>query len=88
MLSVDFICPHRPRDAASCVDSGRKTAEYRSWMKDFGRVVPILYQEPLRRGYLDWNPSLADMLADLDGAIKGGAAGWCFHNGPKKTRLL
>ncbi|PIY41650.1 MAG: hypothetical protein COZ05_15390, partial [Armatimonadetes bacterium CG_4_10_14_3_um_filter_59_10] len=24
--------------------------------------------------------------ADLDGAIAGGAAGWCFHNGPQDDK--
>ena len=28
----------------------------------------------------------ADFLTDLGGAVAGGAAGWCFHNGsPKDT---
>jgi hypothetical protein len=47
-------------------------------------VVPIHYQEPLRRGYGSWEPKAADYLRDLRGAIAGGAAGWCFHNGSER----
>ena len=27
---------------------------------------------------------MEDFLTDLDGAIQGGAAGWCFHNGDNR----
>jgi hypothetical protein len=47
--------------------------------------VPILYQEPFRRGYESWEPAASDFLADLSGAVSGGAAGWCFHNGSEKS---
>ena len=50
-------------------------------IKSLGRSAPVLYQEPFRRDYGRCNPSAADFLADLRGAIAGGAAGWCFHNG-------
>ena len=40
-----------------------------------------VYQEPFRRGYGGWQPTAEDFLMDLRGAIAGGAAGWCFHNG-------
>jgi hypothetical protein len=46
-----------------------------------GRVVPVHYQEPFRRGFGKWNPQAEDFLADARAAIAGGAAGWCFHNG-------
>ena len=46
-----------------------------------GRPMPIHYQEPFRRGYAEWEPGVDDFLTDLRGAIRGGAAGWCFHNG-------
>jgi CubicO group peptidase (beta-lactamase class C family) len=78
---VDFISPHRPRDARSPSQTEAKTREYLGWMKDLGRVVPVHYQEPLRRGYGGWNPKAEDFVADLRGAMAGGAAGWCFHNG-------
>jgi len=50
-------------------------------MKVLGRLVPVLYQEPFRRGYAAWEPRAEDFLDDLQGARAGGAAGWCFHNG-------
>ncbi len=53
-------------------------------MKEIGRVVPVHYQEPLRRGYAKWIPTAPDFVTDLRGAIAGGAAGWCFHNGAER----
>ncbi len=55
-------------------------------MKEIGRIVPVHYQEPLRRGYAAWEPVSTDFLTDLRGALKGGAAGWCFHNGGQRTK--
>jgi hypothetical protein len=48
-------------------------------------VVPILHQEPFRRGYTDWQPTAEDFLTDLGGAVQGGAAGWCLHNGAQRS---
>lgn len=54
-------------------------------MKAVGRTAPIHYQEPFRRGYSGgWEPSAADFLNDLKGAVSGGAAGWCLHNGSQR----
>lgn len=53
-------------------------------MRAFGRLAPVHYQEPFRRGYGRWEPSAADFLADLRGAAAGGAAGWCLHNGSSR----
>ena len=78
---VDFVCPHRPRDRNSPAQTEAKTRELLAWMKEMGRVVPVHYQEPLRRGYTDWQPSAEDFAADMKAAQTGGAAGWCFHNG-------
>ncbi len=78
---VDFVCPHRPRDRNSPAQTEAKTRELLEWMKEMGRVVPVHYQEPLRRGYTDWQPRAEDFAADLEAARAGGAAGWCFHNG-------
>ena len=50
-------------------------------MREIGRVVPLHYQEPFRRGYGKWPPKAEDFLVDLKGAHESGAAGWCFHNG-------
>lgn len=78
---VDFVCPHRPRDPKSPAQTEAKTRELLAWMQEIGRVVPVHYQEPLRRGYMDWQPRAEEFLADLRGAKAGGAEGWCFHNG-------
>lgn len=83
-VPVDFISPHRPRDADSIAMTAAKTREYLAWMKEFGRVVPVHYQEPFRRGYGKWQPNAEDFLADLRAAKAGGAAGWCFHNGGER----
>jgi hypothetical protein len=78
---LDFVAPHRPRDAASPAQTEARTRKYLDWMKAIGVMVPIHYQEPLRRGYANWEPKAEDFVSDLRGALTGGAAGWCFHNG-------
>jgi len=83
---VDFVCPHRPRNAESSGQTASKTREYFEQMKAASRVVPVLYQEPFRRDYGPWQPTAADFEADLNGAREGGAAGWCFHNGSVRKR--
>ena len=55
-------------------------------MKELGRIVPLHYQEPFRRGYGGWQPMAEDFLKDAEGARAGGAAGWCFHNGGNRSR--
>jgi hypothetical protein len=52
-----------------------------------GKVVPLHYQEPFRRGYDDWDPVSNDFLVDLKNAKENGAAGWCFHNGDNRNRV-
>ena len=54
-------------------------------MNKIARAVPVHYQEPFRRGYSQWEPTAADFLTDLRGALAGGAAGWCFHNGSQRA---
>jgi hypothetical protein len=78
---LDFLSPHRPRNPQSPAQTEARTRECLALMTQIGRVVPVHYQEPFRRGYSAWEPSAADFLADLHGAVAGGAAGWCFHNG-------
>ena len=77
----DFLTPHRPRHADSPGQTKMVTCRTLELMKRIGRVAPVLYQEPFRRGYTAWKPKAEDFVTDLQGAISGGAAGWCFHNG-------
>jgi hypothetical protein len=81
---LDFLSPHRPRNLESPTQTAARTREWLEMMKKLGRVAPIQYQEPFRRGYGSWEPVAADFLADLRGAREGGAAGWCFHNGQQR----
>jgi hypothetical protein len=81
---VDFITPHRPRDAGSAQQTESNARQLLQWMQELGRVVPVHYQEPFRRGYTDWQPKAEDFVADAMAARAGGAAGWCFHNGSEK----
>jgi hypothetical protein len=86
-VKVDFISPHRPRGPKSPGQTAAKTAEYLQWMKQLGRVVPVHYQEPFRRGFTrGWEPTAEQFLEDLDQALRSGAAGWCFHNGDQRDR--
>ncbi|HEY7119471.1 MAG TPA: hypothetical protein VH475_22960 [Tepidisphaeraceae bacterium] len=82
---LDFVAPHRPRDAGSPAATQERTQQTLALMKRIGRNVPIHYQEPFRRGYTKWEPTADDFLTDLRGAIAGGAAGWCFHNGSQRA---
>ncbi len=86
-VRVDFVAPHRPREQKTPAETEAKSREVLGWMKQFDRVVPLLYQEPFRRDYGEWQPQAEDFLADLRGACRGGAAGWCLHNGsPRRPR--
>jgi hypothetical protein len=82
---VDFLSPHRGRFAGTADQTEAITRRYVEKMRELGRVVPIHYQEPFRRGWSGWQPEADDFFRDLHGAIKGGAAGWCFHNGSQRT---
>ncbi len=82
VVRVDFIAPHRPRDPDSAAQTEAQTKTYFALFAELGHTVPVIYQEPFRRGYTKgWNPTAEDFLRDARGAISGGAAGWCFHNG-------
>jgi hypothetical protein len=80
-IQLDFLAPHRPREPGSAAQTEAHTRALLGWLAELGRPVPVLYQEPFRRGYGDWQPTAADFWADLTAAQRGGAAGWCFHNG-------
>jgi hypothetical protein len=82
---LDFLAPHRPRDAKSPGETEAATRLALGYAKSLGHAVPVHYQEPFRRGYTVWQPTAADFLADLRGALAGGAAGWCFHNGQQRS---
>jgi hypothetical protein len=85
---LDFLAPHRPRQVRSPGQTEAKTREYIAWMKEGATQVPVLYQEPFRRGFGAWQPGVEDYLTDLRGARAGGAAGWCFHNGDQRNQGL
>lgn len=84
VVEVDFVSVHRPREEGSAAQTEGKAKEMLKWMGEIGKVVPVHFDEPFRRGYEDWNPMLEDYQRDLAGAKAGGAAGWCFHNGGER----
>jgi len=86
IVHVDFISPHRPRNAESPRQTQAKTQEYLRLIKELGRSMPVHYQEPFRRDFGEWQPDAQDFLTDLENAKRGGAAGWCFHNGDARAR--
>lgn len=83
VVGVDLLTPHRLRRVGAPAQTAAQTRQYATWMQELGRVVPVHYQEPLRRagGRHYPRPEAGAFLEDLTGAVKGGAAGWCFHNG-------
>jgi hypothetical protein len=83
-VGVDFLTPHRPRHKGSAGETEATTRRLLARAKRAGRVVPIHYQEPFRRGYDSYSPEATDFVNDLRGAVTGGAAGWCFHNGSSR----
>jgi hypothetical protein len=84
-VGVDFLSPHRPRSADSPRQTERRSKEYLASMRELKHVVPLLYQEPFRRGFGGWQPRAEDYVNDLQGAWAGGAAGWCWHNGANRA---
>jgi hypothetical protein len=81
---LDFLAPHRPRSPKSPGQTAEQTRQTLAVMNRLGRAAPLHYQEPFRRGYTQWQPTAGDFLADLRGAVQGGAAGWCLHNGSQR----
>jgi hypothetical protein len=81
---LDFLTPHRPRNPESPGQTEARTREVLEIMKELNLVAPVHHQEPFRRGYSAWQPTAEDFLRDLRGAVAGGAAGWCFHNGSQR----
>lgn len=87
-IRCDFLARHRPRHRNSPAETEAETRACLKIMRDLNHLAPLHDQEPFRRGYTNdknWQPTAADFLTDLRGAIQGGAAGWCFHNGSQRT---
>jgi hypothetical protein len=83
-VGCDFLARHRPRSAKSPAQTEAQSRACLEMMRSLNHLAPLQDQEPFRRGYLDWQPTVADFATDLRGAIDGGAAGWCFHNGSER----
>lgn len=83
-IGVDFLAPHRPRTPTTSTETEGEIRACLDRMKALNRLAPVHLQEPFRRGYTQWEPQAADFLTDLKGAVTGGAAGWCFHNGQQR----
>lgn len=84
-VGVDFIAPHRSRYEGTAAETEAQSRTYLEWMQADGHMVPVHYQEPFRRDYDRWQPAAEDFLTDLRGALAGGAAGWCLHNGGRRN---
>lgn len=85
IVGQDFLSPHRPRNPKSPSQTEAQTRDCLALAKAVHGVAPVHYQEPFRRGYEPWQPTADDFLTDLRGALAGGAAGWCFHNGSERA---
>jgi hypothetical protein len=87
-VQPDILAPHLPRYGEAAQRTEAKTRDLLTMMPELGEPIPVHYQEPFRRGFRphEWEPGVEDFLADLRGAIAGGAAGWCFHNGDQRDR--
>lgn len=84
-VKVDFVSPHRPRNAKSPGQTENRSRQYLAAIRELGRVVPLHYQEPFRRGFTrGWEPTVDDFVNDARAARAGGAAGWCLHNGDQR----
>jgi len=85
VVRVDFLTPHGARNPGVPRRVEAEVRRYLACVKDLGRAVPVHYQEPFRRGFTrGWEPTVEDFVAAALGAYRGGAAGWCFHNGDQR----
>jgi len=82
----DFIAPHLCRDEGCAAKTEGTVRRYGEWMREAGVRLPVHLQEPFRRGYGRYEPSAEDFIRDAVGARRGGAAGWCLHNGSSRSR--
>ncbi len=84
-VGVDFLAPHGARHPGVPQRVEAEVRRYLAWLQDLGQPVPVHYQEPFRRGFTrGWEPSAEDFQTAALGARRGGAAGWCFHNGDQR----
>lgn len=84
-VKCDFLSVHRPRHSASPSETEARTREILAFTEELQHPAPVHHQEPFRRGYEAWAPTADDFLTDLRGAVAGGAAGWCLHNGSQRN---
>jgi len=80
----DFIAPHLGRDPESPSQTEATVRKFIDWMTKLGTRAPVHLQEPFRRDYNEFQPTVKDFYTDAMGAKKGGAAGWCLHNGSSR----
>lgn len=83
-VRLSFLAPQRSRRLGSSGSSGQSTPQYLADMREIGRVIPVFYLEPFRRGIGRREPAAADYLEAARAARDHHAAGWCFHNGDQR----
>ena len=81
----DFIAPHLDRDEGSSAKTIGSVKEIIGWMNALNHRMPVHLQEPFRRGYTDYQPTVEDFFRDDSGGKIAGAAGWCLHNGSNRN---
>jgi hypothetical protein len=84
-VGLGFIAVHRGREKSSPAETEAAARKSIALLGEAVHGAPFHYDEPFRRGYGEWEPLAKDFLTDLEGAIAGGAAGWCFHNGGTRS---
>jgi hypothetical protein len=84
-VGLDFVSVHRGREKSSPAETEAAARKSVTLLGEAGRGAPLHYDEPFRRAYGEWEPVAKDFITDLKGAIAGGAAGWCFHNGGTRS---
>jgi len=87
VAKLDFVAPHLARTPEAPSRTEDTTRVYLAQLAAIGHALPVHYQEPFRRDYNPhhFQPVVDDFLTDALGAIKGGAAGWCLHNGSNRA---
>lgn len=84
VATLDFLAPHLPRAANDPAKTRERVEHLLAWAREVGHPAPVHLQEPFRRDYGAWQPDAEGFLSDLRGAVTGGAAGWCLHNGSNR----